>query len=84
MDKKEIIKEFAVKESDTGSSQVQVALLTEKIKQLTLHLQKNKQDFSSKKGLFKAVGNRRALLTYLKRKDNNKYKSLIKKLGLRK
>lgn len=82
--KKAVVKEFAINDKDTGSSQVQVALLTDRIKQLTEHLQNNKHDFSSKKGLLAAVSNRRRLLSYLKRKNIDQYKSLIKKLGLRK
>ena len=82
--KVEIIKEFAIKEGDTGSVEVQVALLTEEINILTAHLKTNIHDFHSKRGLLMKVGQRRSLLEYLKRTDVNRYRELIKRLGLRK
>ena len=82
--KAEIIKEYAIKEGDTGSVEVQVALLTEEINILTAHLKTNIHDFHSKRGLLMKVGQRRSLLEYLKRTDVNRYRELIKRLGLRK
>ena len=79
-----IIKEYGRKEGDTGSVEVQVALLTEEIKILTEHLKINIHDFHSKRGLLMKVGKRRNLLEYLKRTDINRYRELIKRLGLRK
>ena len=71
-------------ESDTGSPEVQIAILTERINQLTLHMQKNPQDKHSNRGLMKMVGKRRSMLEYLQRKDIERYRALIAKLGLRK
>lgn len=82
--KQEIIKEFATKDGDTGSTEIQVAVLTERIVNLTEHFKTNKKDHHSRRGLLIMVGRRRRLLDYLKRKDFNRYESLIKKLGLRK
>ena len=82
--KESIIKEYAIKEGDTGSVEVQVALLTEEINILTAHLKTNIHDFHSKRGLLMKVGQRRSLLEYLKRTDVNRYRELIKRLGLRK
>ena len=82
--KDKIIKDYAVKKGDTGSVEVQVALLTEEINILTDHLKTNIHDFHSKRGLLMKVGKRRNLLEYLKRTDINRYRELIKKLGLRK
>ena len=82
--KDKIIKDYAVKKGDTGSVEVQVALLTEEINILTDHLKSNIHDFHSKRGLLVKVGKRRNLLEYLKRTDINRYRELIKKLGLRK
>ena len=82
--KESIIKEYAIKEGDTGSVEVQVALLTEEINILTDHLKENIHDFHSKRGLLMKVGKRRNLLEYLKRTDINRYRELIKSLGLRK
>ena len=79
-----IIKEYAIKEGDTGSVEVQVALLTEEIKVLTEHLKVNIHDFHSKRGLLIKVGKRKSLLEYLKKTDVNRYRELIKRLGLRK
>lgn len=81
--KAEITKEFATCEGDTGSPEVQVALLTENIKNLTEHLKINKKDFTSRRGLLKMVGNRSKLLRYLKGKSPERYFAIIAKLGLR-
>lgn len=82
--KDKIIKEYAIKKNDTGSVEVQVALLTEEINILTDHLKDNIHDYHSKRGLLIKVGKRKSLLEYLKRTDINRYRELIKKLGLRK
>ena len=82
--KEAIIKEYAIKDGDNGSVEVQVALLTEEIKILTEHLKTNIHDFHSKRGLLMKVGKRKNLLEYLKRTDINRYRELIKRLGLRK
>lgn len=79
-----IIKEFQVDEHDTGSPEVQVALLTERIKYLTEHFKTHKKDHHSRRGLLKMVGQRRRLLNYLQKSDHDRYRELIKKLGLRK
>ncbi len=83
-DKQDIIKEYQIHENDTGSPEVQLAILTDEINNLTEHLKIHKKDFHSRRGLLKKVGRRRRLLEYLKAKDIERYKSLIKKLGLRK
>ena len=82
--KEAIIKEYAIKDGDTGSVEVQVALLTEEIKILTEHLKTNIHDFHSKRGLLMKVGKRKSLLEYLKKTDINRYRELISRLGLRK
>ncbi len=82
--KNEIIEKFKVHSSDTGSSEVQIALLTDRIKYLTEHFKTHKKDHHSRQGLLKLVGQRRSLLDYLKNKDVNKYRSLIQDLGIRK
>ena len=82
--KQNIVKTYATHEGDTGSPEVQIAILTEEIKVLTEHLKVNIHDFHSKKGLLMKVGKRRNLLEYLKKTDVNRYRELIKKLGLRK
>lgn len=79
----EIISEFGQHDSDTGSPEVQVALLTERIKHLTEHMKEHKHDFHSQRGLLMLVGKRRRLLNYLKRQDVERYRSLIATLGLR-
>ena len=84
MNKDEIIKEYATHEGDTGSPEVQVALLTARIKHLTEHLKVHKKDNHSRRGLFKRVGQRRSLLKYLEKTDIERYRSLIERLGLRK
>ena len=82
--KNEIIEKFKVHGSDTGSSEVQIALLTDRIQYLTEHFKVHKKDHHSRQGLLKLVGQRRSLLDYLKKKDVNKYKTMLKELGLRK
>lgn len=82
--KQNIVKTYATHEGDTGSPEVQIAILTEEIKILTDHLKVNIHDFHSKKGLLMKVGKRRSLLEYLKKTDVNRYRTLIEKLGLRK
>lgn len=82
--KAEIIKEYGRTPNDTGSPEVQVALLTERINVLTEHLKENKKDHHSRRGLLKMVGKRRGLLDYLNRTDLESYRALIAKLGLRK
>ncbi len=81
--KKELIKEFATRKGDTGSPEVQVAVLSERIKNLTEHFKSHKKDNHSRRGLLKMVSQRRRLLDYLKSKDEARYQSLIKRLGLR-
>ncbi len=84
-DKKQaIIAEYGRTEGDTGSPEVQIAILTERIAELTEHLKVNQKDHHSRRGLLKMVGKRRNLLAYLKSKDVERYRSLIEKLGLRK
>lgn len=82
--KLKIIKDFATKEGDTGSPEVQVALLTSQVNELTEHLKKHKKDNHSRKGLLKMVAKRRRLLNFLQRKDEKRYKALIKRLSLNK
>ena len=82
--KTEIIGNYRTKEGDTGSTDVQVALLTERITQLTTHMAAHRKDFHTQRGLLKLVGQRRRLLAYLSREDVGRYNQLIKKLGLRK
>lgn len=82
--KLEIIKQYATKEGDTGSPEVQVAILTSRIQYLTEHLKEHKKDHHSRRGLLKLVGQRRNMLDYLRRKDIERYRSLIERLGLRK
>ena len=82
--KAEILTTYARKEKDTGSAEVQIALLTERINELTEHLKVHKKDNHSRRGLLKMVGRRRNLLNYLAKKDENAYKELVEKLGLRK
>ena len=79
----EIIKDFGINENDSGSADVQVAILTERIKNLTEHLKTHKKDFGSRRGLLSMVGQRRNLLQYIKNKNEDRYSNLIKKLGLR-
>ena len=79
-----IVREFQLKEGDSGSTEVQVALLTERINQLTEHLKSHTHDHHSRRGLLKLVGQRRRLLQYLSNNDVNRYRQLIARLGLRK
>ena len=81
--KQELVKEYAMKDGDTGSPEVQVAILTERITNLTEHLKTHKKDFHSRRGLLMMVGQRRRLLDYVKRKGSTRYEDLIKRLGLR-
>lgn len=81
--KEEIVAEHRLHESDTGSPEIQIAILTEDVSALTEHLRGHKKDFHSRRGLLKKVGKRRRLLDYLKRKDIESYRQLISKLGIR-
>lgn len=81
--KNQLIQEYKVHESDTGSPEVQIAILTENIINLTNHLREHKKDHHSRRGLLKMVGQRRKLLAYLKNKDVRRYSALIERLGLR-
>lgn len=81
--KEKIIKKYALHEGDTGSPEVQVALLTENIKELTLHLKEHKKDNHSRRGLIKMVGKRRRLLEYLKSTETDRHAALVKSLGLK-
>ena len=83
-EKKEIVKDFGKKDTNTGSTEVQVALLTKKINELSEHFKIHKKDHHSRRGLLGMINNRRKLLKYLKGKNEENYQSLIKKLGLRK
>lgn len=83
-EKQEIMKKYARCEGDTGSVEVQVAVLTEQINRLTVHMKQHKKDFHSNRGLLMMVGKRRSFLEYLKRTDINRYRELITNLGLRK
>lgn len=82
--KEEVINKYQTHEGDTGSTEVQVALLTGRIKQLTSHMTANRHDYHSQRGLLKLVGQRRRLLNYLSEEDVGRYNKLIKRLGLRK
>ena len=81
--KQELIKEFATKKDDTGSPEVQIAILSERIRNLTDHLKSHKKDFHSRRGLLMMVGQRRRLLDYVKRKEVKRYDEIIKRLGIR-
>lgn len=81
--KKDLIEKYKLHEGDTGSPEVQIAILTEKINYLTKHLQTHKKDHHSRRGLLKMVGQRRALLNYLKQKNFDRYREIVEKLGLR-
>jgi len=83
-EKQKIIKEYKLHELDSGSSEVQIALLTEEIRRLVLHLKKHPKDFHSKRGLLKMTAKRRRLLNYLKNEDSKRYNTLIGKIGLKK
>ena len=82
--KTEIIKQFQKDEKDTGSPEIQIAILTQRIKELTEHLKANKKDHSSRRGLFKMIRRRKGLLNYLMENDIERYREVIEKLGLRK
>jgi small subunit ribosomal protein S15 len=81
--KKEIIHEYAQKEGDTGSPEVQIAVLSEHIKNLTEHLKVHRKDFTSRRGLLMMVGQRSRLLRYLRQRDTNRYQGIVQRLGLR-
>ncbi|OKH87274.1 30S ribosomal protein S15 [Thalassospira sp. TSL5-1] len=81
--KTDLIKEFGQKDGDTGSPEVQVAILTERIKNLTEHMKEHKHDFHSRRGLLMMVGQRRRLLKYLQRKNTERYEAIIARLGIR-
>lgn len=81
--KQELITQFGTKDGDTGSPEVQVAVLTERIKNLTDHLNQHKKDFHTRRGLISMVGKRRSLLDYLRRKEVARYENIVKELGLR-
>lgn len=83
-EKQAIMKKYAIHEGDTGSPEVQIAVLTEQINRLTEHFKEHKHDYHSQRGLMKMVGRRKNMLAYLKRTDLERYKALIEKLGLRK
>lgn len=83
-EKQGIIKEYATHEGDTGSPEVQIAVLTRRINELTEHLKIHQKDHHSRRGLLKMVGHRRNLLTYLQKKDIERYRSIIARLGIRK
>lgn len=83
-EKTKIIKKYNIHEKDTGSAEVQIALLTEEIKRLLLHLKKHAKDLHSKRGLLKMVAKRRKLLNYLKDENTRRYNAIIKKIGLKK
>ena len=83
-EKLKIIKKYNIHETDTGSPEIQIALLTEEIRRLLLHLKKHPKDFHSKRGLLKMVAKRRRFLNYLKKEDEKRYNSIIKKIGVKK
>ncbi|MDD2221411.1 MAG: 30S ribosomal protein S15 [Clostridia bacterium] len=83
INKQEIIEKFAIHEGDTGSPEVQIALLTARINHLTEHLKIHKKDFHSRRGLLQLVGQRRGLLNYVKKQDVDRYRKIITELGLR-
>jgi small subunit ribosomal protein S15 len=81
--KQEIISEYQVHETDTGSADLQVAMLTDRINKLSTHLQSNKKDYSSRRGLLKMIGRRKRLLSYIQKQDAGRYRALITRLGIR-
>jgi small subunit ribosomal protein S15 len=83
-DKTKVITDFKMHEADTGSTEVQIALLTERINSLTEHFKRHRKDHTSRRGLLKMVGDRAALLKYIGRKDTNRYREILSRLGLRK
>lgn len=82
--KQQLIEKYRINENDTGSPEVQIAILTERINYLTEHLKIHKKDFHSRRGLLKMVGQRRGLLNYLQKKDIQRYRAIVERLGLRK
>lgn len=82
--KQELVKKYQKSENDTGSAEVQIAILSEEIGALTSHLKDHKHDYHSRRGMFKKVGQRRKLLNYLKKNDVTRYREIVEKLGLRK
>ncbi|MFH1565721.1 MAG: 30S ribosomal protein S15 [bacterium] len=83
-EKKKVLKKFSIHEKDTGSPEVQIALLTNRIKDLSGHLKEHKKDFSSRRGLLQMINKRRRLLLYLRKKDEDRYRKIIGKVGLSK
>ncbi|XHX78053.1 MAG: 30S ribosomal protein S15 [Stenomitos frigidus ULC029] len=81
--KQELISDYQVHETDTGSADVQVAMLTERINRLSAHLKTNKKDHASRKGLLRMIGLRKRLLSYIQKQDNGRYRALITRLGVR-
>ncbi|MBD1851272.1 30S ribosomal protein S15 [Leptolyngbya sp. FACHB-711] len=81
--KQEIISEYQIHETDTGSADVQVAMLTERINRLSLHLRENKKDHASRRGLLKMIGQRKRLLAYILKQDQERYRALLTRLGIR-
>lgn len=81
--KQELISEYQVHDTDTGSAEVQIAMLTERINRLSEHLRGNQKDFSSRRGLLKLIGQRKSLLSYVQTEDRQKYQALIARLGIR-
>ncbi len=81
--KQELISEYQVHETDTGSADLQVAMLTDRITQLSTHLQTNKKDYSSRRGLLRMIGRRKRLLSYIQKQDAGRYRALITRLGIR-
>ena len=81
--KQEILQGYQLHETDTGSSDLQVAMLTERINRLSLHLQANKKDYASRRGLLKMIGQRKRLLSYVRQENPDRYKSLLQRLGIR-
>ena len=81
--KQELMAEYQIHETDTGSAELQIAVLTERINKLTTHLKANKKDHSSRRGLLKMIGRRRGLLAYIQREDYERYQKLIARLGIR-
>ncbi|XGB41931.1 MAG: 30S ribosomal protein S15 [Nodosilinea sp. LVE1205-7] len=81
--KQELISDYQVHETDTGSADLQIAMLTERINRLSIHLQSNKKDYSSRRGLLKMIGQRKRLMGYLQKQDSDRYRALIQKLGIR-
>lgn len=81
--KQELISDYQVHETDTGSSDVQIAMLTERINRLSEHLRANQKDYSSRRGLLSLIGQRKRLLSYIQKEDREKYQALIRRLGIR-